>query len=167
MLEGGLVDGETLTPSGRTLRAEVADAAETPGQHVVATAEHPFKPKGGLRILRGNLAPDGAVVKVAGHEPAQRTGRARVFEREEDAMHAIDAREIVAGDIVVIRYEGPKGGPGMREMLGVTAASGETCPIIKPRVAPLNRPSVTSDTESPKPCPTIAAVKPSISRKPA
>ncbi len=122
MLEGGLVDGETLTPSGRTLRAEVADAAETPGQHVVATAEHPFKPKGGLRILRGNLAPDGAVVKVAGHEPAQRTGRARVFEREEDAMHAIDAREIVAGDIVVIRYEGPKGGPGMREMLGVTAA---------------------------------------------
>ncbi|HYW54962.1 MAG TPA: dihydroxy-acid dehydratase [Dongiaceae bacterium] len=122
MLEGGLVDGNTLTPTGRALRDEVASAVETPGQQVVATAERPFKPKGGLRILRGNLAPDGAVVKVAGHEPARLRGRARVFEREEDAMHAIDAREIVAGDVVVIRYEGPKGGPGMREMLGITAA---------------------------------------------
>jgi dihydroxy-acid dehydratase len=122
MVEGGLVDGSTLTPSGRALRDEVAGAVETPGQQVIAPAGHPFKKKGGLRILRGNLAPDGAVVKAAGHEPAQLTGRARVFEREEDAMHAIDAREIVAGDIVVIRYEGPKGGPGMREMLGVTAA---------------------------------------------
>ena len=122
MVEGGLVDGDTLTPSGHTLREATADAAETPGQQVVATAERPFKKKGGLRILRGNLAPDGAVVKVAGHEPTLLTGRARVFEREEDAMHAIDAREIVGGDIVVIRYEGPKGGPGMREMLGVTAA---------------------------------------------
>ena len=122
MVEGGLVDGGTLTPSGRTLRDEVASAVETPGQQVVSTAEHPFKKKGGLRILRGNLAPDGAVVKVAGHESTQFSGRARVFEREEDAMHAIDARRIVAGDIVVIRYEGPKGGPGMREMLGVTAA---------------------------------------------
>src|SRR6202163_9188 len=120
--EGGLVDGDTLTPTGRTLRDETAGAAETPGQQVVATAARPFKKKGGLRILRGNLAPDGAVVKVAGHEPTLLTGRTRVFEREEDAMHAIDAREIVAGDIVVIRYEGPKGGPGMREMLGVTAA---------------------------------------------
>jgi dihydroxy-acid dehydratase len=122
MVEGGLVDGDTRTPTGRTLREETANVVETPGQQVVATAERPFKPKGGLRILRGNLAPDGAVVKVAGHEPTLLTGRARVFEREEDAMHAIDAREIVAGDIVVIRYEGPKGGPGMREMLGVTAA---------------------------------------------
>jgi dihydroxy-acid dehydratase len=122
MVEGGLVDGSTLTPSGHTLREETANAAETPGQLVVSTAAHPFKKKGGLRILRGNIAPDGAVVKVAGHEPALLTGRARVFEREEDAMHAIDARAIVAGDIVVIRYEGPKGGPGMREMLGVTAA---------------------------------------------
>jgi dihydroxy-acid dehydratase len=122
MVDGGLVDGNTLTPSGRTLREETASASETPGQQVVTTAAHPFKPKGGLRILRGNLAPDGAVVKIAGHEPALLTGRARVFEREEDAMHAIDARAIVAGDIVVIRYEGPKGGPGMREMLGVTAA---------------------------------------------
>jgi dihydroxy-acid dehydratase len=122
MLEGGLVDGDTLTPTGRALRDEVASAQETPGQQVVATAERPFKPKGGLRILRGNLAPDGAVVKVAGHEPSRLSGRARVFEREEDAMHAVDARAIVPGDIVVIRYEGPKGGPGMREMLGVTSA---------------------------------------------
>jgi dihydroxy-acid dehydratase len=122
MLEGGLIDGEVRTVSGRALREEVASAVETPGQQVVATAERPFKKKGGLKILRGNLAPDGAVVKVAGHEPALLTGRARVFEREEDAMHAVDAQQIVPGDIVVIRYEGPKGGPGMREMLGVTSA---------------------------------------------
>ncbi|HEX3467762.1 MAG TPA: dihydroxy-acid dehydratase [Candidatus Elarobacter sp.] len=122
MLDGNLIDGSTLTPSGKPLRDELAGVRETPGQQVVATAERPFKPTGGLRILRGNIAPDGAVTKVAGHEPALLRGRARVFEREEDAMHAIDAREVVAGDIVVIRYEGPKGGPGMREMLGVTAA---------------------------------------------
>jgi dihydroxy-acid dehydratase len=122
MLEGGLIDGRTLTPSGRTLAHEVASARETPGQVVVATAERPFKPTGGIKILRGNIAPDGAVVKVAGHEPLLLRGTARVFEREEDAMHAVDARRVVAGDIVVIRYEGPKGGPGMREMLGVTAA---------------------------------------------
>ncbi|HTJ27424.1 MAG TPA: dihydroxy-acid dehydratase [Candidatus Limnocylindria bacterium] len=122
MIEGKLVDGTTLTPTGRSLGEESASAQETPGQQVVATAERPFKPTGGIKILRGNIAPDGAVVKVAGHEPQLLTGRARVFEREEDAMHAVDAREIVAGDIVVIRYEGPKGGPGMREMLGVTSA---------------------------------------------
>lgn len=122
MLDGNLIDGSTLTPSGRTLRDELAGVVETPGQRVVATADHPFTTTGGLKILRGNLAPDGAVTKIAGHEPTLLRGRARVFEREEDAMHAIDARQIVAGDIVVIRYEGPKGGPGMREMLGVTAA---------------------------------------------
>jgi dihydroxy-acid dehydratase len=122
MIEGKLVDGTTLTPSGKSLGEEVASVQEAPGQQVVATAERPFKPTGGIKILRGNIAPDGAVVKVAGHEPQLLTGRARVFEREEDAMHAVDAREIVAGDIVVIRYEGPKGGPGMREMLGVTSA---------------------------------------------
>jgi dihydroxy-acid dehydratase len=122
MLDGNLIDGSTLTPSGRHLSEELANVVETPGQQVVATAERPFKRTGGLKILRGNLAPDGAVTKIAGHEPTLLSGRARVFEREEDAMHAIDAREIVAGDIVVIRYEGPKGGPGMREMLGVTAA---------------------------------------------
>ncbi|HZO94721.1 MAG TPA: dihydroxy-acid dehydratase [Candidatus Baltobacteraceae bacterium] len=122
MLDGGLIDGDTLTPSGKTLRDELASATETPGQQVVATAERPFKPTGGIVVVRGNVAPDGAVVKIAGHEPTLLRGRARVFECEEDAMHAVDARTIVAGDIVVIRYEGPKGGPGMREMLGVTAA---------------------------------------------
>jgi dihydroxy-acid dehydratase len=122
MIEGGVVDGSTLTPTGRTLREESSTAVETAGQRVVATVDRPFKPTGGIKILRGNLAPDGAVVKVAGHEPTVLVGRARVFDREEDAMHAVDAREIVPGDIVVIRYEGPKGGPGMREMLGVTAA---------------------------------------------
>jgi dihydroxy-acid dehydratase len=135
MLDANLIDGSTLTPSGRTLRDELANVVETPGQHVVTTAEHPFKATGGLKILRGNLAPDGAVTKIAGHEPTHLSGRARVFEREEDAMHAIDARRIVAGDIVVIRYEGPKGGPGMREMLGVTAAIvgqglGETVALV-------------------------------------
>ncbi|MBV9441017.1 MAG: dihydroxy-acid dehydratase, partial [Candidatus Eremiobacteraeota bacterium] len=122
MVEARLIDGATLTPTGRSLRDEVAAAEETPGQTVVATAEQPFKATGGLRILRGTLAPDGAVVKVAGHEPLQMRGRARVFEREEDAMHALDGRAVVAGDVVVVRNEGPRGGPGMREMLGVTAA---------------------------------------------
>ncbi len=122
MLDGGLIDGETLTPSGRTLRDEIAAVHETPGQEVVATAERPFKPSGGIVVMRGNLAPDGAVVKIAGHEPTQLRGRARVFECEEDAMRAVDARSIVGGDVVVIRYEGPRGGPGMREMLSVTAA---------------------------------------------
>jgi dihydroxy-acid dehydratase len=122
MLDGGLIDGSTLTPSGKSLRDELADVRETPGQKVITTVDCPFKPTGGIVILRGNLAPDGAVVKIAGHEPTMLRGRARVFEREEDAMRAVDARQIVAGDVVVIRYEGPKGGPGMREMLGVTAA---------------------------------------------
>ncbi len=108
--------------TGRSLGEEAADAVETPGQTVVLTIEHPVKPTGGLVILKGNIAPEGAVVKVAGHERSYNRGRARVFEREEDAMAEIDARKVVAGDVVVIRYEGPKGGPGMREMLGVTAA---------------------------------------------
>ena len=135
MIAGGLVNGNMLTPTGRTLAEETANIKETPGQKVVATAEHPFKKTGGIVILRGNLAPDGSVVKVAGHERLLHTGRARVFEREEDAMHAVDKREIVDGDVVVIRYEGPKGGPGMREMLGVTAAIvgqglGETVALV-------------------------------------
>src|SRR6202789_3396446 len=135
MIAGGLVNGDMLTPTGRTLAEETADIKETPGQKVVATAEHPFKKTGGIVILRGNLAPDGSVVKVAGHERLLHTGRARVFEREEDAMHAVDKREVVDGDVVVIRYEGPKGGPGMREMLGVTAAIvrqglGETVALV-------------------------------------
>jgi dihydroxy-acid dehydratase len=135
MIAGGLVNGTTLTPTGRTLAEETADIKETPGQKVIATAEKPFKKTGGIVILRGNLSPDGSVVKVAGHERLLHTGRARVFEREEDAMHAVDQRQIVDGDVVVIRYEGPRGGPGMREMLGVTAAIvgqglGETVALI-------------------------------------
>jgi len=135
MIDGGLISGKTLTPSGRSLKEETAGIVETPGQKVVATADRPFKKTGGIVILHGNLSPDGSVVKVAGHERTLHTGRARVFEREEDAMHAVDAREIVDGDVVVIRYEGPKGGPGMREMLGVTAAIvgqglGETVALI-------------------------------------
>ena len=122
MVEADLVHGGTQTPTGRTLAQESANAVETPGQAVIATAEHPFKPTGGIVIMRGDVAPEGGVVKVAGHERAYHRGPARVFDREEDAMHAIDAREIIAGDVVVIRYEGPKGGPGMREMLGVTGA---------------------------------------------
>jgi dihydroxy-acid dehydratase len=122
LLDGGLIDGSVHTTSGRTLLEDTRDVEETPGQCVIATAAKPFKATGGLAILRGNIAPDGSVLKTAGHEPAQFTGRARVFEREEDAMHAVDAREIERGTVVVIRYEGPRGGPGMREMLGVTAA---------------------------------------------
>jgi dihydroxy-acid dehydratase len=135
MIAGGLVKGSTLTPTGRTLAEETANIKETPGQKVIATAEKPFKKTGGIVILRGNLSPDGSVVKVAGHERSLHTGRARVFEREEDAMRAVDKRDVVDGDVVVIRYEGPKGGPGMREMLGVTAAIvgqglGETVALI-------------------------------------
>ncbi len=122
MAEAGLVDAHVMTVTGRTFGAEVADAIETPGQAVIATAERPFKSSGGIVILRGNLAPDGAVVKVAGHERPYHRGPARVFDREEDAMPAIGNGAIVAGDVVVIRYEGPKGGPGMREMLGITGA---------------------------------------------
>ena len=122
MVEANLVHAGTLTPTGRTLGEESSSAVETPGQVVITTADRPFKATGGLVILRGNLAPEGSVVKVAGHERSFHRGPARVFDREEDAMRAVDAREIVAGDVVVIRYEGPKGGPGMREMLGVTSA---------------------------------------------
>ena len=122
MAEGGLLHTGALSTSGRTIGEEVADAAETPGQVVVTTVAKPFKPTGGLVILRGDVAPEGAVVKVAGHERPYHRGPARCFDREEDAMAAIDARTVVAGDVVVIRYEGPRGGPGMREMLGVTGA---------------------------------------------
>src|SRR5215470_17078444 len=122
LVAAGLVDGKALTPSGRSFAEEAAHAVETRGQEVVTPLERPLKPTGGLVILRGNLAPDGCVVKVAGHERLLHRGPARVFEREEDAMAAVTRRQIRAGDVVVIRYEGPRGGPGMREMLGVTAA---------------------------------------------
>lgn len=122
LLEAGLLNGDCLTVTGRTLAEEVASAEETPGQEVVATVPQPLKSTGGLVILKGNLAPEGSVVKVAGHERLHHRGPARVFDREEDAMQAVLHHQIRAGDVVVIRYEGPKGGPGMREMLGVTSA---------------------------------------------
>jgi len=135
LIDAELLDGTQLTPTGRSLADECADAHETPGQEVVVSVEQPLKPTGGLVILRGNLAPDGCVVKVAGHERPYQRGRARVFDSEDDAMAAVIARSIVDGDIIVIRHEGPRGGPGMREMLGITAAVvgqglGETVALI-------------------------------------
>jgi dihydroxy-acid dehydratase len=118
----GFVHGDALTVTGQSLAAEAALAVEAPGQQVVTSAAAPFKATGGLVILRGSLAPDGAVVKMAGHERARHRGPARVFECEEDAFAAVEAKQIRPGDVVVIRNEGPRGGPGMREMLQVTAA---------------------------------------------
>lgn len=122
LLEANLIDGSQLTPTGRTLQEEAGPAEETAGQQVIRPADNPFKATGGLVILRGNLAPEGCVVKVAGHERLYHRGPARVFNSEEEAMDAVTAGTIQANDVVVIRYEGPRGGPGMREMLGVTAA---------------------------------------------
>ena len=114
--------GDAPNVDGRSLAQVAADAVETPGQEVVVPIETPLKATGGLAILRGNLAPEGSVVKLAGHERLFHTGPARVFESEEECFAAVKARRIHAGDVVVIRYEGPAGGPGMREMLHVTAA---------------------------------------------
>ena len=122
LVAAGLVDGKQLTPSGRTLGEEASMAVETAGQDVVRPLSDPIKPSGGLVILKGNIAPEGCVIKIAGHERLYHRGPARVFDREEDAMSAVTQGEIKAGDVVVIRYEGPRGGPGMREMLEVTGA---------------------------------------------
>ena len=122
LLDAGRLDGDCMTVTGRTLGEEVRDVEETPGQEVVLPVSAPLKPTGGLVILRGNLAPEGCVVKVAGHERTRHSGPARVFDREEDSFKAVQNGEINEGDVLVIRYEGPMGGPGMREMLGVTAA---------------------------------------------
>jgi dihydroxy-acid dehydratase len=122
LVAAGLVDGKQLTPSGRTLGEEASMAVETAGQDVVRPLSDPLKPSGGLVILKGNIAPEGCVIKIAGHERLYHRGPARVFDREEDAMSAVTRGEIKAGDVVVIRYEGPRGGPGMREMLEVTGA---------------------------------------------
>ncbi len=122
LLKQGKIDGTAPTVDGRTLAQIAADVNETPGQDVVVPIETPLKATGGLAILRGNLAPEGSVVKLAGHERLLHRGPARIFEREEEAFAAVKAGSIVAGDVVVIRYEGPAGGPGMREMLHVTAA---------------------------------------------
>jgi dihydroxy-acid dehydratase len=117
-----LIHSGAVTVDGRTLGQIADDVVETPGQPVVVPISTPLKESGGLAILRGNLSPDGCVVKLAGHERLYHRGPARVFDTEEDAFAAVKARSIEAGDVVVIRYEGPAGGPGMREMLHVTAA---------------------------------------------
>jgi dihydroxy-acid dehydratase len=122
MLEAGLLKGDAITVTGKTLGEEAAAAKETSGQEVVRKKENPLKPTGGLAILKGNLSPEGCVVKLAGHNVENFRGPARVFDSEEAAFAAIERNEIKAGNVIVIRYEGPKGGPGMREMLAVTAA---------------------------------------------
>jgi dihydroxy-acid dehydratase len=122
LLDAGVLRGDAVTVSGRTIGEEAREAVEAPGQEVVRRAETPLAPNGGLVILHGNLAPDGAVVKVAGYVRKHHRGPARVFDSEEAAFAAIQSGGIRAGDVIVIRYEGPRGGPGMREMLAVTAA---------------------------------------------
>lgn len=122
LVDGGYVDGSCLTVTGKSLAEEAASAVETPGQQVIRNWDNAISAEGGLHILTGNLAPRGSVIKLKGDEPRFHRGPARVFNREEDAMHAVQTQQIVAGDVVIIRYEGPVGGPGMREMLGVTAA---------------------------------------------
>jgi len=135
LVDANLVDGSARTITGRTLAAESADAVETGGQEVVRPLGQPLKKSGGLVILHGSLAPDGAVMKISGTERMQHRGPARVFDSEEAAFDAVQRQTIKAGDVVVIRYEGPSGGPGMREMLGVTGAIvgaglGETVALI-------------------------------------
>jgi dihydroxy-acid dehydratase len=122
LLEGGHLHRDAITISGRTIGEHAKEATETPNQAVVRPLDNPIKPTGGLVILKGNLAPDGAVVKVAGYDTRTFSGPARVFDGEEATFEAVSTGRIKAGDVVVIRYEGPSGGPGMREMLAVTAA---------------------------------------------
>ena len=122
LLDAGCLHGDCITITGKTMAENLADVVIPEGQDVVHSAGQAFYPTGGLAIVRGNLAPDGGVVKTTGVTNLSHTGPARVFDSEEAAMAAVQARRIVAGDVVVIRYEGPKGGPGMREMLGVTSA---------------------------------------------
>jgi dihydroxy-acid dehydratase len=122
MLEAGLLHGESLNVTGKTLAEEAAAAKETPGQDVIHPQATALKPTGGLVILKGNLAPDGCVIKVAGHKRLEHRGPARVFDSEHAAFQAVEAGQIKPGDVMVIRYEGPVGGPGMQEMLAVTAA---------------------------------------------
>ncbi|HEX5019771.1 MAG TPA: dihydroxy-acid dehydratase [Candidatus Binatia bacterium] len=122
LIDAGLIHGDTVTVSGNTIAEAAQMTREAAGQEVVRPISQPLKATGGLVILKGNLAPEGCVVKVAGHERMIHKGPARVFDREEDAFKAVQAGKITDNDVLVIRYEGPKGGPGMREMLGVTAA---------------------------------------------
>jgi dihydroxy-acid dehydratase len=122
LIHGKYLDPSAKTVTGLSLEAESESAVETPNQEVIAPLDRPLKKTGGLVILKGNIAPEGCVAKISGHERLEHRGPARVFESEEDAMTAVTSKKIRAGDVVVIRNEGPKGGPGMREMLGVTAA---------------------------------------------
>ena len=122
LLEGKHLHAEAKTVTGRSLHEESGNAIETSGQEVIAPLEKPLKKTGGLVILKGNIAPEGCVAKISGHERLRQRGPARVFESEEDAMAAVTGKKVKAGDMVVIRNEGPKGGPGMREMLSVTGA---------------------------------------------
>jgi dihydroxy-acid dehydratase len=122
LAQGRLLHEKAMTVTGKTIGEEAKEAMETPDQEVIAPLERPLKKTGGLVILHGNLAPEGCVAKISGHERLSHRGPARVFESEEEAMAAVTAKKIKAGDVVVIRNEGPRGGPGMREMLGVTAA---------------------------------------------
>lgn len=122
LIKGNLIDGKMLNVSGRTLSEEASLANEKPGQDVIHALEMPIKPAGGLVILKGNIAPEGCVIKVAGHERLTHSGPARVFDSEEDCFAAVKKGTLRPNDVVVIRYEGPRGGPGMREMLQITAA---------------------------------------------
>ena len=122
LMRGEYLHPKAMTVTGLTIASESDSAVETPGQEVIASLEKPLKKTGGLVILKGNLAPEGCVAKISGHERLEHRGPARVFESEEDAMTAVTSKKIKAGDVVVIRNEGPKGGPGMREMLSVTGA---------------------------------------------
>jgi dihydroxy-acid dehydratase len=122
LLDAGLLHGDCMTVTGKTMAENLRDLQFPPDNHVVVPIDRPIEPVGTMVVLKGNLAPEGAVMKTSGVHKTSHSGPARVFEREEDAAAAVAQREVVAGDVVVIRYEGPKGGPGMREMLGVTAA---------------------------------------------
>lgn len=122
LLKGKNLHENAMTVTGKTIGEEASSAVETPDQEIIAPLDKPLKNTGGLVVLKGNLAPEGCVVKISGHERLSHRGPARVFELEEDAMKAVTSKQIKAGDVVVIRYEGPRGGPGMREMLSVTGA---------------------------------------------
>jgi dihydroxy-acid dehydratase len=122
LIDGGYVDGSALTVTGRSLEEECSEVKETPGQDVVRPLTQPLREEGGLVVLKGNIAPEGSVVKITAHTLTSHRGPARVFNREEDAFAAVTGGQIKPGDVVVIRYEGPRGGPGMREMLVVTGA---------------------------------------------
>jgi dihydroxy-acid dehydratase len=120
LLDGGYLHGDCLAITGRTLAEELSDTRAPDGE-VVRSCENAIAPTGGVAVLKGNLAPDGALVKVAGLKKLEHRGPARIFESEEDCLKAIQARDYLSGDVIVIRNEGPRGGPGMREMLGLTA----------------------------------------------